>query len=86
MSTELPQDDIHSFYEYLGRRIERGERELSPEESVREYRAYREELQRFMAESQSSFAQAKRGEHGPIDVDAVMERVSKRLSEKGRDQ
>ena len=54
--------DGHSFYQSLGQRLENGAAEISPEECVAEYRAYQDELKRFLEESQPAFDQAARGE------------------------
>ena len=83
MSTESPQYGLHSFYEYLGRRLESGRQEISPEESVKEYRAYLDELERFRQRVQTSVDQADRGEAKPLDHDALMQRVSERLAKEG---
>ena len=77
MSTELPQNEIRLFHAYLGRRLESGEASVSPEQSVKEFREYCAEVERFIAETQASIAS---GPAKPLDHDAVMDRVLKRLS------
>ena len=79
MATDVPPGDIQAFYDFLGRRLDRGE-DLTPEQSVREFRAYQEELQRFLRESESAFAHAQNDEGRELDVDAIMVRVAKRLA------
>ena len=76
--------DGHSFYQFLGQRLENGAAEISPEECVAEYRAYQDELKRFLEESQPAFDQAARGEGKVLDHDALMDRVLARLSAKGQ--
>jgi hypothetical protein len=83
MATGIPQDEIHVFYDFLGRRIERISGSLSPEESVQEFRLYQEELNRFVEETKSAIEQSQRGESRPLDVDALMQRVKDRLAESG---
>ena len=80
MSAGIPQDEIHAFYDFLGRRIEKASSPLSPEESVQEFRLYQEELNRFIEETQPAIEQSKRGESRPLDVDALMQRVQNRLA------
>lgn len=79
MSTDATQTTIHAFYEFLGRRLASGADGLTPEESVREFQVYQEELNRFVNETQLAAAQSQRGEAKPLDVDAVMQRVTNRL-------
>lgn len=83
MNTENPQTDSRSFYQFLGQRIEHGASELSPEQSVAEYRAYQNEVQRFLKESQPAFDEAARGEAKELDHDALLARVRTRLAAKG---
>jgi uncharacterized protein YaaR (DUF327 family) len=86
MTTDTAQSEIQSFYEYLGRRIQNGGEDLSPEQCVREFRAYQQELKRFIRETQPAIEQSQRSESKPLDVEAVMHRVHKRLArESGTD-
>ena len=81
MTSGAAQTEIQSFYEFLGRRIRNGGKDLSPEETLREFRAYQRELERFIQDTQPAIEQSQRGESRPLDVDAVMARVEKRLTE-----
>jgi len=83
MATGIPQDEIHSFYDFLGRRIEKVGGSLSPEESVQEFRLYQEELNRFVEETNAAIEQSQRGESRSLDVDALMQRVKDRLTKSG---
>ena len=80
MTADIAQDELRLFHDFLGRRIENGGPNLTPEESVREFRIYQEELARFRQTIATSREQATRGEAKPLDVDALMERVNKRLA------
>jgi hypothetical protein len=79
MATELPQDDMHAFYEFLGRRLDDGD-VLTPEESVEEFRRYQVELQRFINETSRAAEQGDRGESKPLDVGKLMNRVFNRTA------
>ena len=83
MATGIPQDEIHAFYSFLGRRIEQLGGTLSPEESVQEFRLYQEELNRFIEETQPAIVQSDHGESRPLDVGALMQRVKDRLANSG---
>ncbi len=83
MTTDIPQNEMQAFYEFLGRRLDHEGPCLTPEDSVREFRQYQEELRRFLSESKRGFDQARRNEGQPLDVDAIMERVATRPGEEG---
>ncbi len=83
MATGIPQDEMRSFHEFLGRRLENDGTEITPEESVREFRIYQEELRRFIADTQPALEQSRQGESKPLDIDALMDRVRARLAEQG---
>ena len=51
MAADLPTSDFSAFYDFLGRLRGSGEIDISPEDSVREYRAYQDELQRFLSDT-----------------------------------
>ena len=78
MATEIPQDDMQAFYEFLGERLQNGGATLTPEESVREFRACQQELARFRQTIATAREQGTRGLAGPLDVDALIERVNQR--------
>lgn len=75
MRAAVSESPIQAFYEFLGRRLHSGDTDLTPEQSVREFRLYQEELARFLRETEPAVAQSQRGETRPLDVDAVMLRV-----------
>ena len=83
MATDVPQNEMQAFYAFLERRLDSGAAGLTPEQSVGEFRAYQEELQRFLQESESAFRHAETDEGRELDVDAIMERVAKRLASEG---
>jgi hypothetical protein len=80
MSGNLHNNEVYSFFEFLGRRLESGEAEVTPEESVAAFRRYQDELKRLVDESQESLAQADRGESAPLDHTELMKRVRKRFA------
>ena len=79
MIAGISESPIQAFYHFLGRRLNDGDADLTPEQSVREFRLYQEELDRFLRETEPAAAQSQRGETRPLDVDAVMLRVRERL-------
>jgi hypothetical protein len=83
MATEMSTNEMQSFYEFLGRRLEKGAEKLTPEQSVHEFRAYQEELRRLRAKIATSHEQYVRGEARELDVDALMERVRAKFTQEG---
>ena len=83
MSTDS-SSELVAFHHFLGQQIQRGDTQLSPEASVRAYRAYCEELERFRQDLAPSLAEADRGEARPLDVDALMRRVNQRIEQSKR--
>jgi hypothetical protein len=83
MATEISQNDMQSFYDFLGRRLQNGAQGMTPEESVQEFRAYQTELARFKEETQLALEQSARGQSKPLDIDALMKRVRARLAKNG---
>ena len=80
MSTDLPQNELSEFHLFIGRRLERGGGNLSPEESVREYRAYQDEVKRLNERIQSS---KNSGQAMPLDHNALMNEIRTELAEEG---
>jgi len=83
MATDVPQEELVDFYHFLGQRLENGEADVTPEQSVREFRLYQQELRRFIEQTQSAIAQSEREKSKPLDVDALMQRVRARLTAEG---
>ncbi len=77
---------IHAFYRFLGRRLDGGDVDWTPEQSVREFRLYQEEVARFLRETEPAVAESRRGDTRPLDVDAVMLRVQQRLRQQVGDR
>jgi len=48
------ESPIHAFYQFLGRRLDGGDADLTPEQSVREFRLYQEEVVRFLGETEAA--------------------------------
>ncbi len=77
------ENEILAFYRFLGEQIDSGANEMTLEESVEAFRAYRRDVARLKEHLAPSIAQAQRGESKALDAEAVIERVASRLSEEG---
>jgi hypothetical protein len=82
MATQLP-NELESFRQFLTEWLEHGQVELSPEESVRAFRAYQRELERCREEIRPALERSLRGESQPLDVEELKARVTQRLAEEG---
>ena len=80
MSTGLPQNELHSFYEFIGRQLENGGSEMSAEQSLQEFREYQDQLQRFIKGTYESIAS---GPAKPLDKDELMQEVRDELAKEG---
>ena len=82
MATSALESEIQAFYDFLGRRVSHGPA-ITPEESVREFRAYQQELKRAQSELRDSHEEFMQGKAKPLDVNALMDRVRSRLAGEG---
>jgi hypothetical protein len=83
MSTD-PCREIETFYQFLGKRIQEGSVELSPEESVEAFRAYQRDLERLRKELQPALDRFDRGEPAtPFDAEELKRRGRERLAREG---
>lgn len=82
MATSVAVSEIQAFYGFLGSRI-KTDPAITPEESVREFRAYQQELKRAQSELRDSHEEFIQGKAKPLDVDSLMDRVRSRLAGEG---
>jgi hypothetical protein len=67
----------------VSKHLENGFAELSLEETVREFRAYQDEVVRFRAVLQESIEEVRRGEIGPLDPERMMAEIRAELAKEG---
>jgi hypothetical protein len=77
------QHDLHEFHTWLGTQLSNGGGRMTLEESIAEFRAYQEELDRCRAEIRVSLDELERGELEPLDMGDVIRRVTTRLQARG---
>lgn len=71
------------LYNYLGMRLGNGGRNESVEHLLAEFTEYRRQLEELRATLREAKAQSARGESGPLDLEALIERGNKRLAAMG---
>jgi hypothetical protein len=80
-SSSLTEAEL--LYNYLGQRLGNGGRNESVQHLLAEFAEYRRQLEEPRATLREAVAQSARGESGPLDFDALIERGNKRLAAKG---
>lgn len=79
----IPESEMAAFHRFLGEKLDLGASEMTVEESVEAFRAYQRDVARLRQRLAPSIEQARRGESKPLDAEALIERVTRRLTEKG---
>ena len=85
MATDSPETptDIELLRDYLGERIDQFGRDLSLDEALAGFQEYHRQLQELRGKVREAENSLARGEGRPLDVDAIIGRVRKRLAEQG---
>jgi hypothetical protein len=84
MSIDIPPpSDVELLHSYLGKQLE-GSNELpSLDDALAGFQTYYRQLHELRVKVHQAEASLNQGKGAPLDVDAVIERVRKRLAEKG---
>ncbi len=77
------QQDLRAIHTWLGAQLNNGASRMTLEESIPEFRANQDELERCRAEIRLSLDELERGEVEPLDIDDVIRRVTTRLQARG---
>ena len=77
MSTGF-EKELDGFKRFVAERMEAGQSPETLEASVEEFREYQAQRAKFVEGLDESIAQADVGKAKPLDVDALMDRVSER--------
>jgi len=85
MATDNPSNptEAESLYQYLGERIANGGRDLSAADLIADFDEYCQQLQALRAKLGEAEDSLDRGEAGPLDLNALLQRVEQRWDEKG---
>ena len=74
----VPSSDFADFCEFVTHLRDEGSVDVTPEQSVQEFRLRQEQLQRWNERNAASIRQAAAGEAKELDFDDLMERVERR--------
>jgi hypothetical protein len=77
------QTELQAFHCFIGRSLQNGASGLTVDNSVAEFRAYQEELERCREAIRPALEASLRGESKPFDVNEVMQVVERRLAQQG---
>ena len=77
----LPSSDFAEFCDFVTHLRNEGSVDVTPEQSVQEFRLRQEQLQRWNERNAASIKQAAAGEAKELDFDGLMERVERRVRE-----
>ena len=83
MSTGLPSNEFNQFCDFLVHLRDEGAEYLTPEQSVEEFRKRQEKIRAWHEGNAISQEQVRRGQYGPLDDDAIIARLRKRLADQG---
>lgn len=82
MSTDVKQD-LREFHSFIGRQLENGGAAMTVEDSVTEFRAYQEELERCREAIRPALESSLRGESTPLDMREIIGEVTAQLQSEG---
>jgi hypothetical protein len=84
MATVIDQQtELEEFHRFIGRHLQNGGTKLSVNESVTEFRAYQEELERCREAIRPALEASLRGESEPLNMQEIIDRVTERLRKEG---
>jgi hypothetical protein len=81
--TTTTETELEAFRRFVDEQIKRGERKLSPEQSVAAFRAYQRDLERLQEELRPALERSARGEGKEIDWEEFERRGRERLAREG---
>jgi hypothetical protein len=85
MTTDMPHvpSEVELLHNYLGQRIKDNGDSLSLDAALSGFQEYYSQLRNMRSKVRQAMDSLERGEGRPLDVDALIGRVRKRLAEQG---
>lgn len=77
------RSELEDFVRFLNKELAREKVTLTVEQSVQEFRVWKESLDRLREEIRPALERSLRGESIPWDLDAFKAELDRRLTEKG---
>lgn len=79
----VTEQELEQFHRYVEKRLQNGAAKLTLEDTLKEFRAYQDEVSHLKSELQESIEQANRGEAEPLDVDELKSEIRDSLAREG---
>ena len=80
MATDTSSNDFNAFCDFLSALQSNGDCDLTPEQTVVQFRAYQEKMRIFQERNQTAMEQSRQGLSKPLDIEAVLDRVEHRVA------
>lgn len=77
------QQELRDFHGFIGRLLSNGHAAIPVEETVAEFRAYQDELERCREAIRPALEASRRGEGSPLVMQDIIDQVSRRLRSEG---
>lgn len=77
------QTELQEFHLFIGRYLQNSANGLTVDNSVAEFRAYQEELERCREAIRPALEASLRGESEPLNMQEIIDRVTDRLRKEG---
>ena len=75
--------ELELFHRFVGEQLARGEKALTPQQSLERFTAYRRDVEKLQEFLRPAIEEYERGEYGPIDWDRLKSQVRDRLAAEG---
>ena len=79
----VTKQELEQFNRFVSKRLQNGSSKSTLEETLKEFRAYQNEVKELNTELQESIEQANRGEARPLDVDEIKSEIRDQLAQEG---
>ena len=85
MATELPSNlsDAQLLYQYIGRRLDNGGRDMPADALLAELNQYQLQLEKLRDMIRTAEHSLARGEGGPLDIDELLDEMTAELAKEG---
>ena len=80
MATGASSDEFKAFCDFLSTLQSNGDCDLTPEQTVVQFRVYQEKMIAFQKNNQTAMEQSRQGLSKPLDLESLLSRVEQRIA------
>ena len=80
MATDASSNEFNAFCDFLSTLQSNGDCDLTPEQTVVQFRAYQEKMIAFQKNNQTAMEQSRQGLSKPLDLESLLSRVEQRIA------